>query len=647
LTSETSEPVGSLAVALAHAARLLETRPALAVRQAEEILAAIPGQPDAMRLMARAQWASGDPEAAVATLRRRTEVDPRDAASWRSLADLLQVLGDAAGADSAHLSAVESGVSDPVLTHAALALRAEQLAVAEATLRERLKAEPTDVAAIRMLAEVGARLGRYDEASNLLARCLELSPSFHEARRAYAQVLQRQERPVEALAEAERLMAIDAKNPNHGMLKASVLARLGDHDGAISLYEDLLARYPRQPKGWMSYGHALKTIGRRADAVAAYQRALEQAPQLGEVWWSLANLKTHRFTPADVAVMRAQLARDDLGEEDRLHLDFALAKSLEDAGDFAGAFAEYAKGNAIRKAQLRHSADDASDQAARSQAQFDPAFFEARRGGGCPARDPIFIVGLPRSGSTLVEQILASHSQVEGTMELPDLLTIVRRLDRPQSRGEDGLYPEVLAGLSADELRALGEEYLQRTRVHRRTDRPLFIDKLPNNWLYVGLIQLILPSATIIDARRHPLGCCLSGYKQHFARGQSFTYDLTDIGRYYRDYVVLMAHYDAVLPGKVHRVIYERMVADTEGEVRRLLNHVGLPFEDACLRFWTNERAVRTASSEQVRQPIFDDALDHWRNFEPWLDPLKAALGPVLDAYPDAPAELPSGAAEP
>ena len=223
-------------------------------------------------------------------------------------------------------------------------------------------------------------------------------------------------------------------------------------------------------------------------------------------------------------------------------------------------------------------------------------------------------------------------------MELPDLITIVRRLDRPNGRGEVGLYPEVLAELSADERRALGEDYLERTRIHRRTDRPLFIDKLPNNWLHVGLIQLILPAATIIDARRHPLGCCLSGYKQHFARGQSFTYDLADIGRYYRDYVGLMAHFDAVLPGKVHRVIYERMVADTEGEVRRLLGHIGLAFEDACLRFWTNDRAVRTASSEQVRQPIFDDAIDHWRHFEPWLDPLKEALGPVLDAYPNAPA---------
>ena len=637
---QAAQATGSLAVALEHAARLLEARPALAAQQAQEILAAVPGQPDALRLLARAQWASGDLEAAILTMRRRTEDDPRDAAAWRLLADLLEAAEDSAGADAAHLGAIEAGVNDPVLREAALSLRAGRLAPAEAALRERLKAQPTDVAAIRMLAEIGARLGRYDSAANLLARALELSPNFQEARRAYAQVLQRQERPLEALAEADKLMAVDPKDPNNGMLKASILARLGDHDGAIALYEDLLARYPRQPKSWMSYGHALKTVGRRDEGIAAYRRALAQAPQLGEVWWSLANLKTYAFEPADIATMRAQLSRDDLGDDDRLHLEFALGKGLEDGGDFAAAFEAYARGAAIRKAQLAHAPAEVSDDVERARRLYTPAFFAARRGAGCPSPDPIFIVGLPRSGSTLVEQILASHSGIEGTMELPNMLTIVNRLDRRGADGARGAYPESIAGLSGAELAELGEAYLADTRPHRRTERPRFIDKLPNNWLHVGLIQLILPNATIIDARRHPLGCCVSGFKQHFARGQAFSYDLAHIGRYYRDYVALMAHFDAVLPGKVHRVIYERMVADTEGEVRRLLAHVGLPFEDACLSFWTNERAVRTASSEQVRQPIFDDGLDHWRNFEPWLAPLKAELGDVLDAYPDAPASV-------
>jgi len=635
MPADPTEPVGTLATALDHTARLLERAPALAVRQAEEILRVVPGQREATLLLAQGLWACDQREAAVAALERQVAADDRDAAAWRTLADRLLALGRPQAADQAHVRAVEAGIHDPLLAEAAIALRQERLGVAETRLRERLRAQPTDVAAIRMLAEVAARFGRYEDAANLLVRCLELAPSFHEARRAYAQVLLRQERPAEALAEAERLLALDAQDPNFRLLAAAIVARLGDQPRAIGLYEDLLRSHPRQPMGWMSYGHALKTAGRRADGEAAYRHAIQQAPQLGEAWWSLANLKTFRFQPDDLAAMRAQLARGDIGQDDRLHLNYALGKALEDAGDFAAAFEAYAAGAAIRHGQLRYASEDISDQVRRSQALFDPAFFAARRGGGCPARDPIFIVGLPRAGSTLVEQILASHSRVEGTMELPDLAMIARRLGG--GRGAESAYPEVLGRLGEDELRRLGEEYLQRTRVHRQTARPLFIDKLPNNWLHVGLIQLILPNATIIDARRHPLGCGLSAYKQHFARGQAFSYDLADIGRYYRDYATLMAHMDAVLPGRMHRVIYERMVADTETEVRRLLDHAGLPFEPACLEFWTNDRAVRTASSEQVRQPIFGDAVDHWRNFEPWLDPLKDALGPVLEAYGDAP----------
>jgi tetratricopeptide (TPR) repeat protein len=636
LTDGASEPVGTLAVALAHAARLLAERPVMAAAQACEILRVIPDQPDALRLLGRAQSAAGDMAAAISTFKRLTGIRPGDAAAWRALADLLRLAGDAEAADAAHLKAVAASVTDPALVEAALALRDGRLAVAEQALRERLKAQPTDVAAIRMLAEVAAQLGRYEDAAVLLARCLELSPSFHEARRAYAQVLLRHERPLEALAEAERLMALDPADVGYGMLKAAILARLGDYDGAMALYEELLARQPHNPMGWMSYGHVLKTVGRSADGVAAYRRATEQAPQLGEAWWSLANLKTYRFEVEDIARMRGQLGRTDLGQDDRLHLHFALAKALEDRGDFAAAFGEYRQGNAIRAKQLGHDAERVADQCRRARGLFDAVFFAERAGAGCAARDPIFIVGLPRSGSTLAEQILSSHSQIEGTAELPDMIAIARRLGDRKSRADAGAFPEVLAQLSPGERTALGEEYLERTKIQRKTDRPLFIDKLPNNWMYVGLIQLILPNAVIIDARRHPLGCCLSGFKQHFARGQGFSYDLSDIGRYYRDYVGLMAHFDAVLPGRVHRVIYERMIADTEAEVRRLLDHVGLPFEPACLEFWTNDRAVRTASSEQVRQPIFGEAVDHWRRFEPWLDPLKAALGPVLAAYPDA-----------
>ncbi|PTQ12327.1 hypothetical protein CLG96_07275 [Sphingomonas oleivorans] len=671
MASRVSEPVGTLATALRHADRLLRSDPALAERQASEILAVVPDHPSAMLLLARArrlcgkaaaarqtllalaaaqprsaatqqelalaEAALGEMPAAIAAWRRAVALDPADAEAWRGLADLLKLSGDDAGADAAHARAIKASVTDPELVEAALALCDERLAVAETLLRDRLKRHPTDVAAIRMFAEVAARLGRYGDAGTLLERCLELSPGFDAARRSYAQVLQRQNRPADALAEVDRLLARDPANPGYRTLRAAILVRLGDYEAAIALYSALLAEHPHQPKGWMSYGHALKTVGRRDEAIAAYVRAIEQAPALGEAWWSLANLKTYRFDDAQLGAMAAALDRPDLAEEDQLHLHFALAKAREDRGDHGPAFDHYARGNAIRRAQLRYDPAETSEHVRRSVALFDRAFFAARQGGGCDAPDPIFVVGLPRAGSTLVEQILASHPLVEGTMELPDLMAIARRLGEAKRRSETSLYPEILTSLSADDLRTLGEEYLARTRIQRKTDRPYFIDKMPNNWAHVGLIHLILPNAKIIDARRHPLGCCLSGFKQHFARGQGFTYGLEDIGLYYRDYVAFMAHCDAVLPGRVHRVIYESMIADTEGEVRRLLDHVGLPFDPACLAFWQNDRAVRTASSEQVRRPIFTDAVDHWRHFEPWLDPLKQALGPVLDAYPHAP----------
>ncbi|HKP65401.1 MAG TPA: sulfotransferase, partial [Casimicrobiaceae bacterium] len=342
------------------------------------------------------------------------------------------------------------------------------------------------------------------------------------------------------------------------------------------------------------------------------------------------NLKTFRFDDAEIARMHTALARDELAAEHRLHIEFALGKALEDRKDYVTSFAHYARGNAQRLAQVPYRADDTSARLARVRELYTADFFRAREGAGADAPDPIFIVGLPRAGSTLIEQILASHSAVEGTMELPELISITRAL-RAAARG--GAYHDALAGMDADELRALGEQYIERTRIHRKLGKPFFIDKMPNNFMHVGLIRLVLPNAKIIDARRHPLACCLSGYKQHFARGQNFSYSLEDLGRYYRDYVGLMAHFDAVLPGRVHRVFYENMVEHTEREVRRLLDYCGLPFEDACLSFFDNERPVRTASSEQVRQPIYTSGVDQWRRYEAWLDPLKAALGPALDDY--------------
>jgi tetratricopeptide (TPR) repeat protein len=669
--SANPEPVATLDVALGHARRLMKSDLASAAEQAAEILRVIPQQPQAELILACARRGLGDAkgaldvlgpltereprlaaahyehglalgmagqgEAAVRALERAVALDPRITDAWRALGDHKSALGDEAGADAAYMKHVQAATRDPRLLEAAAALVENKIPIAEMLLREHLKRRPTDVPAIRMLAEVASRLSRYGDAEKLLTRCLELAPSFTQARMNLAFVLNRAGKPAEALAQVDHLLRADPRNPAYRNLKAGILARLGDADAAADLYAGVLAEYDGHPKMWMSYGHALKTAGRQQDAIAAYRRALSIAPDLGEVWFSLANLKTVRFGADDVAAMEREAARADLGIEDRLHLDFALGKAHEDAQQFEEAFERYEKGNALRRTMIRYDARETTALVKRSKSFFTRELFEELAGSGCPAPDPIFIVGLPRAGSTLLEQILASHPLVEGTQELPDIIQLARELGGKRSHAGTSKYPEILEDRTPGALRELGERYLRQTRVQRKTDKPFFIDKMPNNWAHVGFIQLILPNAKIVDARRHPMACCFSGFKQHFARGQHFTYSLEDIGRYYRDYVEWMAHVDQVLPGRVHRVIYERMVDDFELEVRRLLGACGLPFDTRCLRFHETERAVRTASSEQVRRPIYVEGKDQWRNFAEFLRPLERALGPVLSAYPATP----------
>jgi tetratricopeptide (TPR) repeat protein len=583
--------MGRLDEALRHGARLMREDPRLAAAQAREILAVHPGNADAYRLLGAALRRTGEDEEA----------------------------------EQAELGAISASVGDPLLMRAADALLDNDLPVAEQLLRARLRDKPTDVAAIRMMAELAGRVGRYPDAETLLRRALELAPSFGPARANLATVLYKQNRPAEAIAELDLLQSSDASNEN---LKAAALGRIGSYEEAILVYEQVLAKVPDQPRVWMSYGHALKTVGRQQDGVHAYRRALALAPGLGEVWWSLANLKTIRFADEDLAAMEAALAGPGLSREDRYHLHFALGRAHEEREAYEASFGHYAEGNRLRGETIGFRVADVTLLVEQSKRLFTAPFFAAHAGQGCAAPDPIFILGMPRAGSTLIEQILASHPQIEGTMELPDIPALARRLGKA---GDD--YPDCLAALDPAMLRALGEEYLERTRIQRKTDRPWFIDKMPNNWAHAALIRLILPNAAIVDARRHPLDCCFSNFKQHYARGQGFSYSLADMGHYYADYVALMRRLAETMPDPPHLVVHERLIDDPQGEIERLLDHVGLPFDSACLSFHENDRAVRTASSEQVRRPLNRDGIGQWRPYDAWLAPLKEALGPVLDDW--------------
>ena len=677
LISSPASQQRSIQVAQAEMAALLDSDPGDALMRAEAILRASPGLPPVellacqalrrlkrpegalarLRALARdhahvpavmwelAQAASeaGAGRQAVAALEALTRQQPSVAGGWFLLAKELRKLGRGAEAWRADLSGVHASGHDPDLLKAASAMNGGDLDGAEAIISARLLRLPDDPPTLRLQGEIHWRRGDMTEALDRVERAVSIAPGFDLAREFLIRLLTQTNRLAEALDHAETLAGSPVKIPGHDLIRASVLVRLGHQEQARAIYERLLAQHPDQPQVWQNLGHVLKTLGRQADAVNAYRHAVRGLPTMGEAWWSLANLKTVKLGVDDIAAMEAALLSLETVKEERredvFHLHFSLGKAFEDAKDYTASFRHYDLGNRLRRTMVLHDPDAFSAEVEATAKTFTRAFVAERGAGGCAAADPIFIVGLPRSGSTLVEQILASHSQVEGTMELPEMMVIASRL---QSRVDSGEFPDyrtMIASLTLADRARLGEEYLERTRVHRRTDRPLFIDKMPNNWQHVGLIRLTLPNARIIDARRLPIGCCFSGWKQHFARGQVFSYDLADIGRYYRDYVAFMAAYDEAAPGAVHRVIYEQMVANTDGEVRSLLDYVGLPFEPACLEFYNNDRSVRTASSEQVRKPIFTDAVEHWKNYEPSLGPLFEALGSVVEAYPKLPAD--------
>ena len=656
---------------LMRAAALLDSDPAAAIRAATEILGDHPGHPAATLLLGTARRNSGDPQAgaafaeleaaqpdsaliqleigrtlaaegretqAIAALTRGLQIEPNLAEAWQELAALQAARGDAPACDAAYAQFTRLVPVEQHLAEAAAAMAGQRLAAAESLLRRRLAEAPRDVAAMRMLAAIFFGREDYVEAERLLAECLTVAPGYSRARFDLARVLYAQQKADPMLPLLERLLTLEPDNLRYRSLQASAYGLLGQNGRAIGILSSLIDEYPGNELLWLAYGHALRTAGRTDAAIAAYRNAAELRAGCGEAWFCLANLKTFRFSDRDVDAMRTLAASENFDDNDRLQFEFALGKALEDARNFSESFAHYARGNALRRRAVQYDGECNTRLVERTRALYTPAFLAARAGCGCAAPDPIFIVGLPRSGSTLLEQILASHSQVEGTRELPDVPGFALELGALGAAGQPPAYPDSVARLTREELEQLGLRYLQQTRPNRLLGRARFVDKMPSNFWHAGLIHLILPNARIIDSRRSPLSCCFANFKQHFQAGVWFTYSLGDLGRYYRDYVRLMEHFDAVLPGRIHRVFYEDLVGDLDGEVRRLLEYCGLPFEDQCLRFHETRRVVQTASSEQVRRPLYAESVDQWRNYEPFLGELKEALGDVVQQYP-APAK--------
>jgi tetratricopeptide (TPR) repeat protein len=562
---------------------------------------------------------------AIKAFEQAVTMSPCLPASWKALEILYRMTGQAAAARKAAAETENLAKLPPEIVTAFSMFADNEISDAEDLLRRYLLTHGNHVEGMRLLAQIGVKMDVYDDAEILLESALAIAPDYDALRYDYALILLRRHKHVRAREEMEKLLRKDPGNRDYRTTHATICTGFGDYEKALPLYREILNETPHRPELHLSIAHALKTVGRTGDAIDSYRAAAASRPRFGDAYWSLANLKTYRFTDSEIAQMRADEAAVRVGLEDRYHLCFALGKALEDRAEYAESFRYYERGNALKKSESRYRPEPL-ERNARLQAEVcTREFFSARQGVGCNSAAPIFIVGLPRSGSTLLEQILASHSKVEGTMELADILRMVQDLQGRETKDSIPHYPGILAELKPEDFERLGEKYLADTRVYR-TDKPFFIDKMPNNFRHLGLIHLILPNAKIIDARREPLACCFSNYKQLFASGQQFTYSVEDITRYYKMYVDLMAHWDRALPGKVLRIQHEDVVENLEANVRQILEFCNLDFEPACVEFHKTERRVHTASSEQVRQPINRDGVDQWRNFDPWLGPFKAAL---------------------
>jgi tetratricopeptide (TPR) repeat protein len=574
----------------------------------------------------KTHWRSGAIAEAIAAFEKAIRLNPALLEAWQALAALYRERGDVPLAEKAARRASALASLPPALLAISVDLHDGKLYEAEKACRDYLRRNPRDVEGMRLLASIGMQLGVLDDAEFLLESCLVFDPSHTPSRFDYMRVLHKRQKFAQARAQAEALLKLDPDNAAFKSGFAAAALALGDFEASLRTYEELVAAHPADPHHFLHRGHALKTVGRTPEAIASYRNAGRLKPDFGDAFWSLANLKTYRFEEGEIEQMLSREADPATALADRYHLCFALGKAFEHRGDFARSFEFYERGNRLKKSELRDPPERVLQQMQLQREVFTEELVRSRAGQGYPADDPIFIVGMPRAGSTLLEQVLASHPMVDGTLELPNIMSIAFRLNGRQTVRDTPRYPGVLRELPPQVLHTLGRDYIRGTRVYRQS-APRFTDKMPNNFRHVGLIGLILPNARIIDARRNPMACCFSVFQQLFAEGQEFSYSLSDVGQYYRAYVELMDHWDKVMPGRVLRVNYEDVVADLDTQVRRVLDFCGLPFDERCLNFHKTERAVRTASSEQVRQPLYRNAVEHWKNFEPYLQPLKDALG--------------------
>jgi tetratricopeptide (TPR) repeat protein len=566
----------------------------------------------------------GQEDSALAAYRRAVTCNDALAESWTALEALCRSRGELTEAQQAAHCAERLAQLPPAVVKASSLLNEGELSVAEESVRHYLQRHGAQVDAMRILAQISIKVGVLDDAEILLENILRMRPDYDDARFEYAYVLAERRRFEPALLEITRLLQQSAGNPAYRKLQAFICDGLGRGEEALQIYARLSREMPHDSELCLSMAQILKTRGSAEEALRLYQAAQAVPESFALASFGLSNMKGYRFSDQEMARMRQAEAAPTATLADRYQLCFALGKALEDRAQYAESFSYYARGNALKRSEIPVNPETFIQTMRRQPLVCTPEFFAARRGVGCPRPDPIFIVGMPRAGSTLLEQILASHSQIDGTFELPDIPRLVHQF-RNRDSAAPPRYPAILADLAPEECREMGEEYIHATRVHRK-GAPFFIDKMPNNFRDIGFIHLILPNARIIDARRDAMPCCFGNFKQMFSQGMEFKYSLEELGRYYSQYVALMEHWDRVLPGKVLRVQYEDVVNDLEGNVHRMLDFLGLPFEAACLEFYKTSRTVRTLSSEQVRRPINREGLEQWRHFEPWLEPLKEAL---------------------